>query len=83
MDKLFKIFSFGVAGIFVFALWVGIWFGLTALMALAFKFLFNYIAVNTNHASSQINFWVAFAIVVLLSLIGSFFRGSNSSKSDN
>jgi ABC-type nickel/cobalt efflux system permease component RcnA len=83
MDKVFKIFSFGVAGIFVFALWAGIWFGLTALMAWAFQALFNYIAVNTNHASSQITYWVSFAIVVLLSLIGSFFRGSNSSKSDN
>lgn len=83
MDKVFKIFSFGLVGIFAFFLIGGVWFLLTALMAWAFQVLFNYIAVNTNHASSQISYWVAFASVVLLSLIGSFFRGSSSSKSDN
>lgn len=81
MDKVFKIFSFGLVGIFAFLLVGGVWFVMTALMAWAFQALFNYIALNTNHASSQISYWVAFAIVVLLSMIGGFFRGP--SKSDN
>jgi hypothetical protein len=58
----------------------GIWFALTALVAWLFKLCFNYIAVNTNHAGSQISFWVAFAIVILLRMIAAFFNTPTEKK---
>lgn len=78
MDKLFGAFTVGFLGLLGLLLAVAVWFGLTALIALAVQYLFNYIAVNTNHAGSQISFWVAFAVVVLLRLVGSFFSGGSS-----
>ncbi|TXH08189.1 MAG: hypothetical protein E6R04_11510 [Spirochaetes bacterium] len=74
MEVLVKI----LIGVVLFALVVAVWFGVTAAMAWVMMHLFNYIMVNTNHAGSQISFWVSFAAVVLLGLIGGFFRSDNS-----
>lgn len=74
MEVLVKI----LIGIVLFAFVVAMWFGVTAAMAWAVQHLFNYIMVNTNHAGNQISFWVSFAAVVLLGLIGDFFRGESS-----
>jgi hypothetical protein len=69
-----------LTGVVLFTIFAAVWFGVTAAFAWAIQFLFNYIMVNTNHAGNQISFWVAFAAVVLLGLVGGFFR--NSGKSD-
>ncbi len=75
------IFVTVVTFIVMFLLVTAVALGMVAITAFAGQHLFNYIMVNTGHPQNQVTFWVACAAVLLLGLIGSFFRNSNSKAS--
>ena len=67
-----------VAKLFLGLLMVGLFLGLTAgisaLMAYVAMLLWNFIVVSMHHSELQVSFWVAWAVMFLISLISSPFR---------
>lgn len=72
-----------VAFLFAVGLMVALWVGVSALLALVASWLWNFIAVETNHPTAQISFWVAWAGMILLSLITQPFRVTVKAKTDD
>lgn len=68
-----------MAGIFLVVVFLGVFFGLSALFAAAFWFLWNHVAVSAFSAH-PLSYWQSFGIVLLISLVGSLLKGVVISK---
>lgn len=56
-----------------------LYFAFLCLGAWVFQLLWNWVMVGFFHAQ-YLDFWYSVGIVLILSLIGSFFKGSSGSK---
>jgi H+/Cl- antiporter ClcA len=61
-------------GLLMIGLFLGLVAGISALMAYIAMLLWNFVVVSMHHSDLQVNFWVAWAVMFLISLIAAPFR---------
>jgi hypothetical protein len=70
MNLLIKL----LGGLLLVGLFLGLVAGISALTAYIAMLLWNFIVVSMHHSDLQVNFWVAWAVMFLISLIAAPFR---------
>lgn len=75
MNKLLRVMENVFATLLVLSIFLGFGLGIVGMIAAWCMILWNYIAIETHHATSQITFMVSMAAIGLLALVGVIFRG--------